>query len=75
VISTLAGLIFLCIIAGFLFWAAQKLMSLVTVAEPFRTFIQILLAGIVLVVVLYALTILLGMEGIHVPNFGFGQFK
>jgi hypothetical protein len=67
-IGTIIGLIFLCIIAGFIWWAAQQLMAMINIAEPFRTFIRILVAALILVIVLYALSILLGMAGINVPS-------
>jgi hypothetical protein len=66
-IGTIIGLIFLCLIAGFIWWAAQQLMALVPIGEPFATIIRILVALIILVIVLYALTVLLGLAGIHVP--------
>ena len=69
-IGTLVGLLFLCIIAGFIWWAAQQLLAQIAIAEPFATFIRIIIAAIVLVIVLYALAMLLGMAGVHVPSFG-----
>lgn len=69
-IGTIIGLIFLCIIAGFIWWGAQQLIGLVEISEPFLTFIRILVAALILVIVLYALTVLLGMVGINVPTWG-----
>ena len=69
-IGTLIGLVILCIVVGFLWWAFQQLLPLIPVAEPFTTIIKILIAGIILLIVLYAITVLLGMAGIHVPTFG-----
>lgn len=69
-IGAVVGLIFLCIIAGFIWWAAQLLLAKVTIAEPFLTFIRILVAFLILLFVLYALSVLLGLVGIHVPTFG-----
>lgn len=69
-IGTIIGLIFLCVIAGFIWWAAQELLARISVAEPFTTFIRILVAFLILVIVLYALSILLGLIGIHIPSFG-----
>jgi hypothetical protein len=69
-IGTIIGLIFICIIAGFIWWAAQQLLAQTKVAEPFATFIRILVAFLILCLVLYALSILLGLVGIHVPTFG-----
>ncbi len=68
-IGTLIGLLFLLIVAGFLFWAAQQLIALVPMAEPFSTLIRIVIYAIILLVVLYALTVLLGMMGVSVPTF------
>ncbi len=69
-IGAVVGLIFLCIIAGFIWWAAQLLLAQITISEPFLTFIRILIAFLILLLVLYALTILLGLVGVHVPTFG-----
>jgi hypothetical protein len=66
-IGTIIGLIFLCLIAGFIWWAAQQLLAMVSIAEPFATFIRILVAFLVLIIVLYAFSALLGLAGIHVP--------
>lgn len=69
-IGTIVGLIFLCLLAGFVWWAAQQLIALVPMGEPFVTIIRILVAAIILIIVIYALTILLGLAGIHVPSMG-----
>jgi hypothetical protein len=74
-IGALIGLLFLLIVAGFLFWAAQQLIGLIPLAEPFATLVKIVIYGLVLLVVLYALTILLGMAGISVPSFGGGHLR
>jgi hypothetical protein len=66
-ISTIIGLIFLCIIAGFVWWAAQQLMAQLHIAEPFATIIRILVGALILIIILYALSVLLGLAGIHVP--------
>ena len=68
-LGTIIGLIFLIIIVGFIWWAiVGKLLPLITpyIGEPFMTFIQILLAFIILVVVLYVIAVMLGFAGIHV---------
>jgi|SoimicmetaTmtLMB_FD_contig_51_1221421_length_589_multi_1_in_0_out_0_2 hypothetical protein len=68
-IGTLVGLIFLCIIIGFVWWAVVgKLFPLISpyIGQPFMTFIQIILAFIILVVVLYVIATMLGFAGIHV---------
>lgn len=69
-IGTLIGLIIVCIIAGFVIWAAQQLIALVPMGEPFVTLVRILIYAIVLVVIIYAIIVLLGMIGINVPVWG-----
>jgi len=69
-IGTLIGIIFALIILGVLWWAVQQLMALVPIAEPFRTIIYVLCVVIMVVIVLWIVTVLLGMAGIHVPRFG-----
>lgn len=72
-IGSLVGVIFLLIIAGFVWWAVvAKLFPLVApyIGEPFLTFIQIILAFIVLVLVLYVISVMLGFAGVHVPMWG-----
>jgi peptidoglycan biosynthesis protein MviN/MurJ (putative lipid II flippase) len=68
-IGTIIGLIFLCIIAGVVWWAIQQLLPLIPLAEPFHTFVRILMVVLLVVFVLWFATILLGMAGIHVPTF------
>jgi hypothetical protein len=68
-IGTLIGLIFLCIIVGFVWWAVVgQLFPMVApyIGEPFMTFIRIILAFIILCIVLYVIAIMLGFAGIHV---------
>jgi len=67
-VGAIVGLIFLCIIAGFIWWAAQLLLAQISISEPFLTFIRILVAFLILLLVLYALSVLLGLVGIHVPT-------
>lgn len=69
-LGALVGLIFLLIIAGFIWWAVvTKLFPLIApyIGEPFMTFIQIIIAFIVLCLVLYVIAVMLGFAGIHVP--------
>ncbi len=68
-IGTLIGLIIVCIIAGFIIWAVQQLIALIPLSEPFATLVRILMYFIILVVVIYAITVLLGMIGVNVPTF------
>ncbi len=45
-------------------------MALIPIAEPFRTIIYVLCVVVMVLIVLWIITILLGMAGIHVPRFG-----
>lgn len=68
-IGVLIGIIFVLIILGVLWWAAQQLMGLIPIAEPFKTIIYVLMVIILVVIVLYILAELLGLAGIHVGGF------
>lgn len=68
-LGTLIGLIFLIIVVGFIWWAVVgQLFPLIMpyIGEPFMTFIRIIIAFIILVVVLYVIAVMLGFAGIHV---------
>jgi uncharacterized metal-binding protein len=65
-LGALIGLILVCIVLGFLWWAFQQLIGLVPIAEPFLTIIRILFAAIVLVVILWAIMTILGDVGVSV---------
>ena len=67
-IGTLIGLLFVIIVAGFIFWAAQQLIALIPLGEPFATLVRIILYAIILIVVLYAISVLLGLMGVHVTQ-------
>jgi hypothetical protein len=67
-IGTIIGLLLVCIIAGFIIWAVQQLIALVPLGEPFATLVRILIYAIVLIVVIYAISVLLGMVGINVGS-------
>lgn len=69
-IGTLIGIIFALIILGVVWWAAQQLLGLIPIAEPFQTIIRVLLVLIMVLVVLWILMVILGMAGIHVNTFG-----
>ena len=71
-IGVLIGIIFTLIILGVLWWAAQQLMALIPIAEPFKTIIYVLMVIILVVIVLYILSMLLGLAGIHVGGFASG---
>lgn len=70
-IGTLIGLVFFCILLGFVWWGVQQLLPLIPLAEPFRTIVRVLMVLILVVVVIYVLVVLLGMAGIQVNTFGF----
>lgn len=72
-IGTIIGLIFLFIILGVLWWAAQQLLALVALAEPFATIVRVLIVVLGVLIVLWVLSIILGMFGVHVNNFGIGN--
>lgn len=65
-IGTLIGIIFLLIVLGVLWWAVQQLMGLIPIAEPFRTIIYVLSVVVLVLVVLWIISALLGVAGIHV---------
>lgn len=67
-ISTLIGVIFVLIVLGVLWWAVQQLLPLIPMAEPFRTIVYVLSVVILVLVVLWVISLLLGMAGIHVPT-------
>lgn len=70
-IGTLIGIIFACIILGVVWWAAQQLLALIPLGEPFATIVRVLLVVIFVLIVLYIIGMLLGLAGIHVPmSFG-----
>jgi hypothetical protein len=67
-IGTLIGIIFALIVLGVLWWGIQQLMALIPIAEPFRTIIYVVSVIILVLVVLWIITVLLGMAGVHVPR-------
>ncbi len=70
-LGTIIGLFFTCIVLGVIWWAAQQLLALIPLAEPFATIIRILLVVVLVIIVLYVLTQLLGLAGVHVNAFRF----
>lgn len=67
-LGAIIGLILTLIILGWLWWAiTNKLLPLISVAEPFATIIQVLIAFLMLMVVLWVIVTMLGFAGIHVP--------
>jgi hypothetical protein len=65
-IGTLIGIIFTLIVLGVLWWACQRLMALIPIAEPFKTIIYVLCVVVMVLVVLWVIAALLGVGGIHV---------
>ena len=63
-IGTLISIIFLVIILGVLWWAAQTLMALIPIAEPFRTIIYVIMVVIMVLIVLWVLWQLIEMSGV-----------
>jgi hypothetical protein len=66
-IGAIVSLIFLIVLLGVLFWAGQRLLALIPLAEPFKTILYVLIVLLTVVIVLYVLSVILGMAGIHVP--------
>ena len=66
-IGTIIGLILLCVVLGVIYWAAQQLLGLITLAEPFATIVRILMVVLLVIIVIWVLIQLLGLAGIHVP--------
>jgi hypothetical protein len=52
---------------GVLFYCAQKLLPLITLAEPLRTILRVLIILLVAIVALYVIVELLGFFGIPPP--------
>jgi hypothetical protein len=71
-IGTLIGIVFTLIILGVLWWAVQRLMALIPIAEPFRTIIYVLSVVIMVLIVLWIVAALLGIAGIHVNTVRLG---
>lgn len=74
-IGTLIGIIFVLIILGVLWWAVQKLMALIPIAEPFRTIIYVLCVLIMVLIVLWIIATILGFAGIQVNTFHVGTLR
>lgn len=69
-IGTVISLIFLVVVLGVLFWAGQRLLALIPLAEPFRTILYVLTVLLTVFLVIYVVVVLLGAAGIGVPIFG-----
>lgn len=66
-LGAIIGLILTCIILGVILWAAQQLIALIPLAEPFQTIVRVLFVLILVLIVIWFLTVLLGFAGVHVP--------
>lgn len=71
-IGTVIGIIFVLIILGVIWWAAQQLLPLIPIGEPFGTIVRVLMTVLLVLVVLWVLITLLSLAGIHVPILGRG---
>jgi uncharacterized membrane protein YwzB len=67
-IGSLIGIIFALIILGVLWWAAQELLRLIPMGEPFATIVRVLMVVVLVLIVLWVLSLLLGVAGIHVQT-------
>ena len=74
-LSALIGILFTLVVLGVLWWAAQKFMALIPIAEPFRTIIYVVMVVIMVLVVLWVIAALLGIGGIHVGGFDHGALR
>lgn len=66
-IGVLIGILFAVIVLGVIWWGIGQLLTVVPVAEPFRTIINVVMVLIVVLVVLWIIAQLLMVAGIHVP--------
>lgn len=75
-LGAIIGLILSLIILGWIWWAiTAKLLPLIPVAEPFATIIQVIIAFLMLMIVIWVIVTLLGFAGVHVPLFGAGTLR
>lgn len=66
-LGALIGLLFTLIICGVLWWAAQQLLALIPLAEPFATLVRVIMTVILVLIVIYVFIQILSMAGVHVP--------
>lgn len=71
-LGAIIGIIITLIILGVVWWAAQQLLALIPLAEPFATLVRICVTVLMVLVVLWVFIQLLGIAGIHVPLLGSG---
>lgn len=65
-LGALIAIVFTLVILGVLWWAAQRLLGLIPIAEPFATIIYVVMVVIMVLVVLWVIAQLLGIGGIRV---------
>jgi hypothetical protein len=75
IISVLIGLVILLIIIGVLFWAAQRILAVIPLAEPFRTLIYVLMVVIGVLIAIWVFVALLEAAGLHVNLFRIGALR
>ena len=70
-IGTLVGLLITLVIMGLVWWAGQRILALIPLAEPFATLVNIVLVLIVAFIAIYFFIQILGLAGIgvHLPVF------
>lgn len=68
-IGTLIGLLLAVIIVGVIIWGAHKIMSVIPMAEPFKTIAHVIVVIIVVIMCVYILAQLLGVAGVPVRGF------
>jgi hypothetical protein len=71
-LGAIIGIIITLVILGVVWWAAQQLLALIPLAEPFATLIRICITVLMVLVVVWVFIQLLGIAGIHVPLLGGG---
>lgn len=67
-IGALISIVFALIVLGALWWAAQQLLGLIPMGEPFATIVRVLLVVIGVFIVLYVFAQLLGLAGVPVKS-------
>lgn len=68
-IGALLSLLVAVIILGVIFWAAQSLLPLIPLAEPFRTVVRVLLVLIAVVIVVWVFLGVVETAGVRMPLF------
>lgn len=68
-LGTLIGIALTLFVAGVVWYCIRLLLAQVPIAEPFATGLHIMLILIAMVIVIWLITTLLGLAGVHVPMF------